>query len=61
MISGEIKKDPEEKNYNMVKQERKYGKFGRSIKLPKNIFPNAIKASLQQGVLTVFIEKDLLE
>jgi HSP20 family protein len=59
MITGEVKKEAIQKGLILHKTERKYGKFGRSVKLPKNIYPNAIKASLQQGILTVIIEKEL--
>jgi HSP20 family protein len=58
MVSGEVKQDPSEKAMKMWKSERKYGRFGRSIKLPKDASHDQVKASLQQGILQIRIEKD---
>ena len=50
---SETKKD--EDNYHMV--ERHYGAFQRSFRLPDSIDEDAIKAKLEDGVLTVTVAK----
>jgi HSP20 family protein len=56
-IRGEktAQKEEKDKNYQLV--ERSYGSFERSIELPDGIDPNAIKASIAKGVLTVRVPK----
>eukprot|EP01080_Neovahlkampfia_damariscottae_P000123 gene123-4369_t len=58
MISGKVHQDEEEKKMKIWKQERKYGTFGRAIKLPKDASHHHVKASLQQGILQVKIDKN---
>lgn len=44
-----------EKNYHRI--ERRYGKFQRSFRLPKNMKADGIKANYKNSVLTVNIPK----
>lgn len=53
---GEKKGDKEKKeNYHFV--ERSYGSFQRSLRLPYVANPDEVKASFQDGVLTISIPK----
>jgi HSP20 family protein len=56
-IRGEKKaeKEQKDKNYRMV--ERSYGSFERSLELPDGINADAIKASIDKGVLKVVVPK----
>ncbi len=56
-IRGEKKaeKEQEEKNYRLI--ERSYGSFERSLELPDGVNADAIKASIDKGVLKVVIPK----
>lgn len=56
-IRGEKKAEKEEKDKNYRLIERSYGTFSRSMELPNGIDPNAIKASISKGVLTVTVQK----
>jgi len=56
-ISGE-RKIPEEGNgVRYHRREREAGKFSRSINLPSEIDANAVEASLDNGILTITIQK----
>lgn len=59
-ISGERKHKFEEKkedqNYHRI--ERSYGKFERRFRLPEDANPQDIKASANNGVLTIAISKE---
>ncbi|KAI0630650.1 small heat shock protein [Trametes polyzona] len=52
-VSGETKLSEERKENGYVVKERRYGKFSRSLPVPQGIKPEEIKASLENGVLTV--------
>ncbi|THH15872.1 hypothetical protein EW146_g4674 [Bondarzewia mesenterica] len=52
-ISGESKMDSERTEEGWAIRERRYGKFSRSVPLPQGIKPEEIKASMDNGVLTV--------
>ena len=58
-ISGEKRVEREENNeegkYHM--RELSYGKFERSIKLPPQVLVDQIKASMNNGMLTIDIPK----
>ena len=56
-IRGEKKAEKEEKDkaYRLV--ERSYGSFVRSLELPDGVDVNAIKASIDKGVLKVTVPK----
>jgi len=55
VIEGERKREKEEKGEEFYRSERYYGKFYRSIPLPKGAKTDAIKAELTNGVLEVTI------
>jgi len=56
-ISGERRKEMEERNDTWHKIERSSGKFSRSFRLPENVKMEEIKASMENGVLTVTVPK----
>ena len=55
VIEGERKRAKEEKGEQFFRSERYYGKFYRSIPLPKGAKPDLIKAELTNGILEVVI------
>jgi len=55
VIQGEKKLFKEKKEEGFFRSERSYGKFYRSIPLPKGAKPELIKAELTNGVLEVVI------
>ncbi|KAL5733127.1 hypothetical protein ACOSP7_032465 [Xanthoceras sorbifolium] len=56
-ISGERSKEQEEKNDKWHRVERSSGKFLRRFRLPDNAKADHIKASMENGVLTVCVPK----
>ncbi|KAH8520397.1 hypothetical protein Peur_039232 [Populus x canadensis] len=56
-ISGERSKEPEGKNDKWHRIERSSGKFLRRFRLPGNAKMDQVKASIENGVLTVTIPK----
>lgn len=56
-ISGERKEEKEEKGENYVQMERVHGNFFRSVSLPAAATEQNIKASFNNGVLTVTVPK----
>ncbi|KAK4606445.1 hypothetical protein RGQ29_000606 [Quercus rubra] len=57
-ISGERSKEQEDKNDKWHCIERSIGKFLRKFRLPKNAKMDQIKASMENGVLTVTVPKE---
>jgi HSP20 family protein len=57
-IRGEKKFEREEKHENMHFTERSYGTFQRSLRLPYRVEPNQVKATFENGVLTVSMPKN---
>lgn len=57
-ISGERSRDKEEKNDKWHRVERSSGKFVRRFRLPENAKMDEVKASMENGVLTVHVPKE---
>ena len=57
-ISGERNVDKEDKNDTWHRVERSSGKFIRRFRLPENVKMDQIKASMENGVLTVTVPKE---
>jgi HSP20 family protein len=55
VIEGEKKKVKEEKGEGYYRTERCYGKFYRSVPLPKGAKTDQVKAELNNGILKVVI------
>jgi HSP20 family protein len=56
-ISGERKHEQEDKDCEVCRSERYFGRFQRSITLPQHVDGNKIEARYQEGVLTVTCPK----
>ncbi|ONK63303.1 uncharacterized protein A4U43_C07F13580 [Asparagus officinalis] len=57
-ISGERRKEQEEKNDKWHRVERSSGKFLRRFRLPENAKVDQVKATMESGVLTVTVPKE---
>ncbi|ESW31353.1 hypothetical protein PHAVU_002G231500 [Phaseolus vulgaris] len=57
-ISGERNVEKEDKNDTWHRVERSSGKFMRRFRLPENAKVNEVKASMENGVLTVSVPKE---
>ncbi|XP_059626551.1 18.2 kDa class I heat shock protein [Cornus florida] len=57
-ISGERNVEKEDKNDRWHRVERSGGKFMRRFRLPENARTDQIKASMENGVLTVTVPKE---
>lgn len=55
-VSGE-RKTPTQEDHKPLRNERRYGKFSRRFRLPKNVLQDDIRASVRDGVLTVVLAK----
>ncbi|MCO6465660.1 MAG: Hsp20/alpha crystallin family protein [Bradyrhizobiaceae bacterium] len=56
-IRGEKKREEKQEDKNYMRIERRYGSFARSFGLADNLDTDSIKASFDNGVLTVAIAK----
>ncbi len=57
ILSGEKKKETEEKNEAYHRVERSYGSFYRSFELPVAVDASNIKADFKDGILKVVLPK----
>ncbi|ESW31355.1 hypothetical protein PHAVU_002G231700 [Phaseolus vulgaris] len=57
-ISGERNVEKEDKNDTWHRVERSSGKFMRRFRLPENARVDQVKASMENGVLTVSVPKE---
>ncbi|KAH0461239.1 hypothetical protein IEQ34_008814 [Dendrobium chrysotoxum] len=57
-ISGERKREKEEKTDTWHRVERSSGSFLRRFRLPENSRPDGVKAAMENGVLTVTVPKE---
>ncbi len=55
-IGGEVPQVPQEDSRALL-LERVYGKFERSIRLPQPLDPNGVEAVVENGVLTLTLNK----
>ncbi|MDE3112322.1 MAG: Hsp20/alpha crystallin family protein [Chloroflexota bacterium] len=56
-VKGELVEEKEEKKGAVVRQERRYGRFERTIGLPVAIDPAKVEATYEHGVLTLVMPK----
>jgi HSP20 family protein len=56
-ISGERRSEADESQGGVVRVERAYGSFARSLTLPEGVDPESLAASFDRGVLEVRIPK----
>jgi HSP20 family protein len=56
-VRGERKFEKDEKEENFHRIERRYGTFTRSFTLPQTVDTNSVKASYQNGVLSIHLAK----
>lgn len=54
-VRGELRRDTDRADRTCRMSDRNYGKFSRSIELPRGVRPDLIKASLDCGLLSIFI------
>ncbi|KIL69100.1 hypothetical protein M378DRAFT_157335 [Amanita muscaria Koide BX008] len=57
IISGDSKIGSEHEESGYAVRERKFGKFSRTVQLPQGVTDEQIKASLENGVLTITFPK----
>jgi HSP20 family protein len=56
-VSAESKEETRKENGRVVLQERRFGKFSRSMRFPVAVNPDGIEASYTDGVLRVEVAK----
>ena len=61
VVSGEANFSEEKEENGYVVRERRSGKFSRAVPVPQGTKPEDIKASMENGVLTVTYPKTTQE
>jgi len=56
-ITGSVSETSEQEEHSYIIRERRSGRFSRTIKLPDATDPKGIKASIENGLLTVTFPK----
>ncbi|HVW47335.1 MAG TPA: Hsp20/alpha crystallin family protein [Solirubrobacterales bacterium] len=56
-VSGERKYENENKGEGFYRVERSFGRFSRSLRLPRGVDASAVSASFDRGVLEVTVPK----
>jgi HSP20 family protein len=56
-IKGKREQEMEEKDENYHRVERSYGSFSRSVRLPREVRSDQIKAAYKNGVLKITLPK----
>lgn len=56
-IKGETKVEEKVEKENYIRQERRYGAFQRSVRLPGSLVPDKAEANFENGILTLTIPK----
>jgi HSP20 family protein len=54
-LSGERRRETEEKKDNLYRSEREYGSFYRAVPLPEGVKLEDVKATFADGVLEVSV------
>ena len=60
-VSGEMKEETEEEDGGSYWCERSYGSFGRTVRLPSEVDPDKVTASMKDGVLEISLPKTTVE
>ncbi|GLB42417.1 putative small heat shock protein (HSP20) family protein [Lyophyllum shimeji] len=60
-VSGDAKISEEHEENGYAVRERRFGKFSRTLQLPQGVKENEIKASMENGILTVTFPKSTPE
>lgn len=60
-ISGESRAESEHEKDGYLVRERRFGKFARSLQLPQGVKENDIRASMENGILTVSFPRNAPE
>jgi HSP20 family protein len=56
-IGGEIKEEKREEKGKMLVQERRYGRFSRSVRFPMSVNPDSVEAEYKDGTLKLTVAK----
>ena len=56
-LKGEFKKEEETREEGYYRQERRIGRFFRTIPMPEAIKPDQVKASFKEGVLEITAQR----
>lgn len=56
-LSGERREESKKEDEKVFREERTFGRFSRSITLPTEVNPDAIKATYRDGILVVELAK----